>query len=215
LGGGPGGYEAALTAAQLGGDVTVIERAGIGGSAVLTDDVPSKTLIATAVAAGSVGEATDLGVQFFVRGDSGRAVRPDVTVNLAAVNKRLLGLAKQQSDDMRATLAGAGVRIIEGNGRLDGQHRLIASTGSGKNRTDFETVEADTIIVSVGARPRIVPAAEPDGERILTWTQLYQLADVPEQLIVVGSGVTGAEFAAAYQALGSQVTHVSSREHAL
>lgn len=215
LGGGPGGYEAALTAAQLGGDVTVIERAGIGGSAVLTDVVPSKTLIATAVAAGAVDEATDLGVQFYLRGDSGRPTRPDVTVNLAAVNKRLLGLAKEQSDDMRSSLLAAGVRIIEGNGRLDGQHRLVASTGTGRNRTDFETVEADTIIVSVGASPRVVPSAVPDGEHILTWTQLYQLDEVPERLIVVGSGVTGAEFAAAYQALGSQVTLVSSREHVL
>ncbi|MBX3094217.1 MAG: NAD(P)H-quinone dehydrogenase [Cryobacterium sp.] len=219
LGGGPGGYEAALTAAQLGADVTVIERAGIGGSAVLTDVVPSKTLIATAVASKAVDEAADLGVRFFARGESGRAVRPEVAVNLAAVNKRLLALAQQQSDDMKSSLLAAGVTIIQGDGRLDGQQhgqlRLVASTGTGAKRTDFETVEADTIVVSVGARPRIVKDAEPDGERILTWTQLYQLDDVPERLIVVGSGVTGAEFAAAYQALGSQVTLVSSREHVL
>lgn len=215
LGGGPGGYEAALTAAQLGADVTVIERAGIGGSAVLTDVVPSKTLIATAVASKAVDEATDLGVQFFARGESGRAVRPEVAVNLGAVNKRLLTLAQQQSDDMKSSLLDAGVTIVQGDGRLDGQHRLVASTGTGKKRTDFETIEADTIVVSVGARPRIVKDAEPDGERILTWTQLYQLEEIPEQLIVVGSGVTGAEFAAAYQALGSSVTLVSSREHVL
>ena len=82
LGGGPGGYEAALAGAQLGADVTLVERAGVGGSAVLTDVVPSKTLIATAEAANAVGEAADLGVQFFTRNDAGRAVRPEVTVNL-------------------------------------------------------------------------------------------------------------------------------------
>ena len=75
LGGGPGGYEAALTGAQLGADVTLVERAGVGGSAVLTDVVPSKTLIATAEAATAVGEAADLGVQFFTRNDKGRPVR--------------------------------------------------------------------------------------------------------------------------------------------
>ena len=76
LGGGPGGYEAALTGAQLGADVTLIERTGVGGSAVLTDVVPSKTLIATAEAATAVGEAADLGVQFFTRdGRSGGASR--------------------------------------------------------------------------------------------------------------------------------------------
>ncbi|OYX49937.1 MAG: NAD(P)H-quinone dehydrogenase, partial [Micrococcales bacterium 32-70-13] len=104
LGGGPGGYEAALAAAQLGADVTLVERVGVGGSAVLTDVVPSKTLIATAEAAGAIQGAGDLGVQFFARGESGRAVKPEVAVNLAQVNKRLLRLAQEQSDDMREQL---------------------------------------------------------------------------------------------------------------
>src|SRR6478752_2247318 len=129
LGGGPGGYEAALTGAQLGAEVTLVERAGVGGSAVLTDVVPSKTLIATAEAAMSVGEAADLGVQFFTRNDAGRAVRPQVAVNLGAVNKRLLLLARQQSEDMKAQLVRAGVRILTGDGRLDGPNRIVVSTG--------------------------------------------------------------------------------------
>src|SRR5664279_3835510 len=85
LGGGPGGYEAALAGAQLGAEVTLVERAGVGGSAVLTDVVPSKTLIATAEATNAAGDAVDLGVQFFSRAD-GRATKPEVAVNLAAVN---------------------------------------------------------------------------------------------------------------------------------
>ena len=100
LGGGPGGYEAALAAAQLGAEVTLVERTGVGGNAVITDVVPSKTLIATAEATNAIGEAADLGVQFFTRGENGRAVRPEVTVNLQAVNQRLLRLARQQSEDM-------------------------------------------------------------------------------------------------------------------
>jgi NAD(P)H dehydrogenase (quinone) len=215
LGGGPGGYEAALAAAQLGAEVTLVEREGVGGSAVLTDVVPSKTLIATAEATNSIGEAADLGVQFFVRSESGRAVRPDVTVNLAAVNARLLRLARQQSEDMKSQLIKAGVRIIQGEGRLDGPQRLVVSTGKGKKGTDFDEIDADTLVVSVGARPRMLPTAMPDGERILTWTQLYTLDQVPEHLIVVGSGVTGAEFASAYTALGSKVTLISSREQVL
>ena len=215
LGGGPGGYEAALAGAQLGGEVTVIERTGVGGSAVLTDVVPSKTLIATAEAVGNVDEATDLGVQFFSKTDAGRAVRPDVTVNLGAVNARLLRLARQQSEDMKSQLLKAGVRIIHGDGRLDGPNRIIVSTGKGKSRVDFDEVDADTIVVSVGARPRVLPSAKPDGERIFTWTQLYDLQEVPEHLIVVGSGVTGAEFASAYRALGSEVTLISSRDQVL
>lgn len=215
VGGGPGGYEAAITGAQMGAEVTVIERIGVGGSAVLTDVVPSKTLIATAEAANAIGEAADLGVQFFTRGENGRPVRPEVTVNLAAVNQRLLRLARQQSEDMKSQLIKDGIRVIQGDGRLDGPNRVIVSTGKGKASSDFDEIAADTIVVSVGASPRILESAKPDGERILTWTQLYSLQETPEHLIVVGSGVTGAEFASAYTALGSKVTLISSRDQVL
>src|SRR5688572_15297552 len=150
IGGGPGGYEAALAGAQLGAEVTLVERAGVGGAAVLTDVVPSKTLIATAEAAAAVGEAADLGVQFFSRTEAGRAVRPEVTVNLAAVNQRLLSLARQQSADMKTQLVRAGVRILAGDGRLDGAGRIVVSTGSGKQRTDFDEIVADTLVIAVG-----------------------------------------------------------------
>jgi len=213
LGGGPGGYEAALAAAQLGAEVTLIERAGVGGSAVLTDVVPSKSLIATAEASNAVKEAADLGVQFYAKGEAEKAVKPQVAINLAAVNKRLLGLAAQQSEDMRSNLLEAGVHLVHGEGRLDGPNAVIVSTAKGG--TDFDRIEADTLVLSVGASPRVLPTAVPDGERILTWTQLYSLQQVPEHLIVVGSGVTGAEFASAYRALGAKVTLISSRDQVL
>ncbi|KQX06363.1 MULTISPECIES: NAD(P)H-quinone dehydrogenase [unclassified Leifsonia] len=215
LGGGPGGYDAALAAAQLGAEVTLVERMGVGGSAVLTDVVPSKSLIATAEASNAIKEAADLGVQFYARGESGKPLRPEVAINLAAVNKRLLRLARQQSEDMAANLEKAGVRLVQGEGRLDGAGAIIVSTALGDEGTDFDRIEADTIIISVGATPRILDSAVPDGERIFTWTQLYNLKSVPEHLIVVGSGVTGAEFASAYRALGSEVTLISSRDQVL
>ena len=215
LGGGPGGYDAALAAAQLGAEVTLVERVGVGGSAVLTDVVPSKSLIATAEASNAIKEAADLGVQFYARGESGKPLRPEVAINLAAVNKRLLRLARQQSEDMTANLEKAGVRLVQGEGRLDGAGAIIVSTALGEEGTDFDRIEADTIVVSVGATPRILDSAVPDGERIFTWTQLYNLKSVPEHLIVVGSGVTGAEFASAYRALGSEVTLISSRDQVL
>ncbi len=213
VGGGPGGYEAALSAAQLGADVTLVERAGVGGSAVITDVVPSKTLIATADAAVAIRGASDLGVQLFAKDDRGKPLTPEVAINLAAVNQRLLSLARQQSDDMRASLLEAGVRIISGHGRLDGSGAVVVSTEPGG--TDFDRIEAETLVVSVGASPRELPSAQPDGERILTWTQLYDMKSVPQHLIVVGSGVTGAEFASAYMNLGAKVTLVSSRDQVL
>lgn len=213
LGGGPGGYDAALAAAQLGAEVTVVERAGIGGSAVITDVVPSKSLIATADAAVAIAGAGDLGVQLFAKTKDGKPLKPEIAINLTAVNKRLLTLARQQSDDMRAALAEAGVRIISGHGRLEGDNAVVVSTGPGG--TDFDRIEADTLVVSVGASPRELASAKPDGDRILTWTQLYNMTALPEHLIVVGSGVTGAEFAGAYMNLGAKVTLVSSRDQVL
>ena len=213
IGGGPGGYEAALAGAQLGAEVTLIERSGIGGSAVLTDVVPSKTLIATAEAATNMGTAETLGVQFFAKGENGKPVRPELAINMGLVNKRLLELAHATSKDMQTALKEAGVTTIPGYGRLDGGNAVIVSTAPGG--TDFERIEADTIIVSTGATPRVLETAKPDGERIFTWTQLYSLQEIPKHIIVIGSGVTGAEFAGAYRALGAEVTLVSSREQVL
>jgi dihydrolipoamide dehydrogenase len=215
LGGGPGGYEAALAGVQQGAEVTLVERSGVGGSAVLTDVVPSKTLIATANSMGAIQRIARLGVRFSVPNEQGAAVAPQVTVDLRAVNRRLKDLASQQSADMRANLEQAGVRILIGDGRLDGVGRVVVSTGRGETAQDVEEIEADTTVIAVGASPRTLPSALPDGERILTWTQLYELDEVPEHIIVVGSGVTGAEFASAYMQLGSEVTLISSRDRVL
>lgn len=214
IGGGPGGYDAALAAAQLGATTTVIERNGVGGSAVLTDVVPSKTLIATADVAVAVDDSTELGVTFTVAGQPDSHAKPRVSVNLGVVNERLLRLAQETSSDMAATLAAAGVTVVTGEGRLDGPHRVIVSA-PGSPETEIDRIDADTIIIAVGARPRTIPTAEPDGKRILTWTQLYNLTEVPEHLVVIGSGVTGAEFASAYTNLGARVTLVSSRDRVL
>ena len=207
IGGGPGGYEAALVAAQLGAEVTVVDRDGLGGSAVLTDCVPSKTLIATAEVMTNMAESGELGVR--IGSDAGPYGQ--VGVDLARVNARVTGLAQAQSDDIAARLEREGVRVVRGLGRLDGPTRVVAQTAS----AGVETVEVDTVLVSTGAHPRVLPDAQPDGERILTWEQLYTLAELPEHLVVVGSGVTGAEFASAYTALGSEVTLVSSRDRVL
>lgn len=215
IGGGPGGYDAALAAAQLGADVTLIERSGVGGSAVMTDVVPSKSLIATAEAVHAVHDSDDLGVQFYLNDESGSPRKPKVAVNLAAINKRLLKMAMAQSQDMLDTLQREGVRVIDGHGRLDGPNAVIVSSVSNDPSTDFERLDADTIVLAVGATPRILDTAKPDGERILTWKQVYDLKSVPEHLIVVGSGVTGAEFASAYRSLGAEVTLVSSRDQVL
>jgi pyruvate/2-oxoglutarate dehydrogenase complex dihydrolipoamide dehydrogenase (E3) component len=207
IGGGPGGYESALVAAQLGAEVTVVDTDGLGGSAVLTDCVPSKTLIATADVMTQVADAGELGLRFQDHeGDAAGAV----TVDLPAVNERVMRLAADQSRDIDARLAKEGVRVVRGRGRLDGPGVVVAETAEGEER-----IEADAVLVATGATPRTLPTAQPDGERIVTWEQVYDLTETPSKLIVVGSGVTGAEFASAYLALGIDVTLVSSRDRVL
>jgi dihydrolipoamide dehydrogenase len=206
IGAGPGGYEAALVAAQLGATVTIVDSEGPGGSAVLTDCVPSKTLIATADLLAVTAEAGSLGIR--VHGEAPRV--GTLSVDLAAINQRVKELAAAQSRDIESRLARDGVRYVKGRGRLESSTRVLASTPDGEIALD-----ADVILLATGARPRILDSAQPDGERIFTWDQVYDLDEVPERLIVVGSGVTGAEFASAYHALGSQVVLVSSRERVL
>jgi NAD(P)H dehydrogenase (quinone) len=210
IGGGPGGYEAALVAVQLGARVTVVDRDGLGGSAVLSDCVPSKTLIATAELMTDMQGSAELGVRFR-SGVSDLAPDGVVHVDLGTVNQRVLRLAAAQSADIVHRVEREGVRVARGTGRLEGPETVVASLQDGGT----ETLTADFVLVATGAHPRELPSARPDGERILTWEQVYDLEDLPSRLVVVGSGVTGAEFASAYDALGADVVLVSSRDRVL
>jgi pyruvate/2-oxoglutarate dehydrogenase complex dihydrolipoamide dehydrogenase (E3) component len=139
-----------------------------------------------------------------------------VQVDLARVNARVQQLAADQSADIERRLDREGVKVIRGKGRLEGAGdgggvRRVAVTGDDEE----QTLEADAVLIATGAAPRTLETARPDGERILTWEQVYDLTEVPSKLIVVGSGVTGAEFASAYLALGVDVTLVSSRDRVL
>ncbi|MFV0462221.1 MAG: NAD(P)H-quinone dehydrogenase [Nostocoides sp.] len=209
LGGGPGGYEAALVAAQLGATVTVVDGSGLGGAAVLTDCVPSKALISVADFRVNSDAAVDLGLQ--MEDAHGEAVTAGSVAAVARVNERIRRLAAAQSSDIAARLASAGVAVLPGRGALDGTDRVAVTAPDGHR----QTVDADVILVATGATPRVIPSAQPDGERILTWQQIYDLTELPEHLIVVGSGVTGAELAQAYLGLGAHVTLVSSRDQVL
>jgi len=218
IGAGPGGYEAALVAATLGAQVRVVDVDGVGGACVLTDCVPSKALISTAGQVGRVGHAATLGLRPADQpgrgGDQHGGVVPDVP--LADVNARIVALAGKQSEDIRAGLEARGVTVVRGRARLLGPSRVaVEPTESSSGRGPTEVLDADMILLATGAAPRVMATAVPDGERILTWQQVWALPELPEHLIVVGSGVTGAELAQAYLGLGAQVTLVSSRDRVL
>src|SRR5258708_36989892 len=148
----------------------------------------------------------DLGIKFDHDDASAEAVSSHAQADAPRVYARIRGLARAQSADGGARLAREGVRVIDGRGRL--VRPGVVAVG------DTE-IRADTVLIATGARPRELPGAVPDGERLLTSRQLYGLPELPSDLVVVGSGVTGAEFASGFQALGSRVTFVSSREHVL
>lgn len=208
MGGGPAGYEAALVAAQHGSDVTVVERDGMGGACVTDDCVPSKTFISSAGIRVDLHRAPELGLL---------ADREAIKVDLPTVHGRVRGLALAQSADVRARLEREGVRIISGTAALRDEpsarapHTVEARTPDGGR----EVLPADVVLVATGATPRVLDDAKPDGERILTWRQLYDLDELPGHLVVVGSGVTGAEFVSAYVEMGTRVTLVSSRDRVL
>jgi NAD(P)H dehydrogenase (quinone) len=132
-------------------------------------------------------------------------------VNLEKINRRVKNLASAQSVDIGESLSKAGVQVVKGRGRLTPDRKVEVDLADGT----VTVYHADVILLATGVRPREVPEAMPDGERILNWKQVYNLKELPPELIVVGSGVTGAEFAGAFQALGSAVTLVSSRDRVL
>src|SRR5260370_22475431 len=208
LGGGPAGYEAALVAAARDAEVTVIDSDGVGGAAVLDDCVPSKTFIASTGVRSELRRAPQLG--FDIDFD-------DAKISLPQIHARVKKLAAAQSADIKAQLLSVGVHVVAGRGELCdsapglARHRIKATAPDGTTSEH----EADVVLIATGPSPRILPSAQPDGERILTWRQLYDLDALPDHLVVVGSGVTGAEFVSAYTELGGQATVASSRTRVL
>ena len=133
------------------------------------------------------------------------------------IHNRVKTLAKSQSADIGHQLLREGVTVVHGRGELVddtsgmAHHRVKVTTAGGR----VGTLKADVVLIATGASPRVLPNAKPDGERILNWRQLYDLTELPRHLIIVGSGVTGAEFCNAYTELGVPVTVVASRDQIL
>jgi len=209
VGGGPGGYEAALVAADLGAEVTIVNDEGLGGACVLWDCVPSKTLLTSAQAVSTVEAAPGLGVSF--QDQPGRAV-PRHGVDLPTVMSRVRDLAEAQSDDIGERVLAAGVRLLLGTGRVVDPRTVEVRPADGGAA---ERVEGDAILLATGSDPRRLPTAPTDGEVVLSSQDVYRLEKVPEHLVVVGAGATGAEYATAFLGFGAHVTFVCSRDRVL
>ncbi|HTV12341.1 MAG TPA: FAD-dependent oxidoreductase [Acidimicrobiales bacterium] len=203
VGGGPAGNQAASRAASLGAHVTLVERDIVGGAAHLWDCIPSKAMIATAGALSFSRRMSGLGL-VAAGGGAGRVDHDALGARIEEVTSRLQGSVEQ-------LLVSQKVRILRGEARLTGP-RSVAVSGLGNEE---EELGAEAIVVSTGSRPRVPDWAEPDGERVLTTRQAYPPPELPDHLVVVGSGVTGVEFVHMFSSLGSKVSLIVSRQHVL
>jgi dihydrolipoamide dehydrogenase len=199
VGGGPAGNTAATTAARLGADVTLVERDIVGGAAHLLDCIPSKAMIATAGAMGDVEASAGMGLSV-----------PAPRLDLEGLRNRIKLIETRLEHNIVELLRSQGVEMIQGTARLKGPHELVVDVPEG-----VREVEADAILLSTGSRPRIPDWAAPDGDRILTTRDAYPPVEMPEHLVVIGSGVTGVEFVHMFSSLGTQVTLIVSRQQVL
>jgi pyruvate/2-oxoglutarate dehydrogenase complex dihydrolipoamide dehydrogenase (E3) component len=199
IGGGPAGHTAATHAARLGAEVTMIERDIVGGAAHLWDCIPSKAMIATGGALALAKRARGMGLASMEASLDFDALRDRNTLIEDKINRSIVGLLESQS-----------VRIIRGTGQIVAPHTVLADSAEGT-----EELDADAILVSTGSRPRIPDWASVDGDRVLTTRHAYPPKELPEHLVIVGSGVTGVEFVHMFSSFGSKVTLIVSRQQVL
>ena len=200
IGGGPAGNQAATTAARLGAQVTLIERDIVGGAAHLWDCIPSKAMIATGAAMNEMRRAAGMGL-----------VQVHAEPDFDALRARIVGIEARLEASVTGLLESQGVELLQGTGRLVGPHDVEVTGVDGSTRV----VHADTIVLSTGSRPRVPDWAPVDGHRVLTTRHAYPPPELPEHLIVIGSGVTGVEFVNMFSAFGSAVTLIVSRQQVL
>ena len=198
LGAGPGGNTCATVAAQLGAEVTLVEREVIGGAAHLWDCIPSKALIATGGELGELDRAATMGLE--------AAGRLDVD----ALKQRITSIEGRLRESLEALLQSQGVRVVRGTGRFVDPHTVAVETSDGEER-----LVADYVVVATGSRPRVPDFAPVDGERVLTTRHCYPPPEIPEHVVIIGSGVTGVEFTHMFDSLGSKVTLLVSRQQVL
>jgi dihydrolipoamide dehydrogenase len=198
IGGGPAGNTAATVAASIGAEVTLIERDVVGGAAHLWDCIPSKAMVATGNELTELGHARTMGLD------------AQGVLDVDALRERIARIERKLRDGTTSLLESQGVRLLRGTGRLLGPHTVAAECDG-----TVAEIEADAILLSTGSRPRIPEWASVDGERILDSRQAYPPPEIPEHLVVIGSGVTGVEFTHMFSALGAQVTLVVSRQQVL
>ena len=199
IGGGPAGTQAATTAAMKGARVTLVEKDVVGGAAHLWDCIPSKTMAASALRHTSVRNAVKLGLV----NDPGRVDPRNLAVRISEITTDI-------NENWVELLGSQQIEMVMGFARFTGPNEVEVDTGDG-----LRLIKFDKALISTGSAPRMPDWAPVDGERVLTTRHCYDLPEVPEHVVVIGSGVTGVEFTHIFESMGSQVSLVVSRQQIL
>ena len=194
VGAGPGGYVAAIRAAQLGMKVAVVEREHLGGICLNWGCIPTKALLRTSELYSAMRRASEFGLAC-----------DNIRFDLARVVKRSRKVAEGLSNGVDYLMRKNNITVIDGTARLQGGGRIAVT---GKAGEALPAIEAEHIIIATGARARTLPGLEPDGRLIWTYKEAMTPASFPTSLLIVGSGAIGIEFASFYRTLGAQVTVV-------
>ena len=200
LGGGPGGYVAAIRAAQLGMKTALVEREHLGGICLNWGCIPTKALL----------HASEIHHLLHRLDEFGFSAK-DIRFDAGKVVARSRAVAKQLSNGVAHLLRKNQVTVFDGHGRLAGKGRLTVE----KDREPVAELSAEHIVLATGARARSLPGLEPDGDRVWTYKEAMVPTAIPESLLVVGSGAIGIEFASFYHDMGAEVTVVEVLDRVL
>ncbi len=194
IGAGPGGYVAAIRAAQLGMKCAIVERDRLGGICLNWGCIPTKALLRTAEVYHLMQNAESFGLR-----------AENIGFDLAKVIARSRKVAEKLSGGVAYLMKKNGIAVIDGTAKLEGQGRIAIT---GKDGTTLPAISAKHIIIATGARAKTLPGLEPDGKRVWTYKEAMVPERFPSALLIVGSGAIGIEFASFYRTLGAQVTVV-------
>ncbi len=201
LGGGPGGYVAAIRAAQLGLNTVLIEREHLGGICLNWGCIPTKALLRTSEVLQLLNHADEFGLS-----------ADNIGFDLEKIVKRSRKVARKLTGGVGYLLKKNKVTVIDGEGSLMGGGRISIKS---KSEDQPSEIKADNIIVATGARARTLDNLKPDGKRVWTYKHALMPDVMPEKLLVIGSGAIGIEFASFYATLGAEVTIVEVMDRIL
>ncbi|TLS53016.1 dihydrolipoyl dehydrogenase [Paenibacillus antri] len=208
LGGGPGGYVAAIRAAQLGKSVAVVEKAGLGGTCLHKGCIPSKALLRSAEVLATVRRGAEYGIE----------VPAAPTIDFGRVQSRKASVVEELHRGVQHLMKKHKIDVVYGKGRLMGPSIFSPQTGTIAVETpdgEAVTLVNDRLILATGSRPRVIPGLEPDGRFVLTSDEALELERLPASLAIVGGGIIGVEWASMMSDFGVAVTVLEAADRLL